>query len=75
MKMNENIRVYITTSGLKFTRVAEKSGFNMKKFSRFMTNKQPMTTDEYERICREGLGVDPTFFYKNNFLDSKNKSA
>lgn len=75
MNMNQKIRDYITTNGLKFTFVAEKSGINMKKFSRFMTNKQPMTTSEYESICVKGLNLSPSFFYKQNVLDSKNKSA
>lgn len=75
MSMNEKIRHYITTNGLKFSFVAERSGIDMKKFSRFMTNKQPMNTNEYEQICIKGLNLNPSFFYSQNFLDIKNKSA
>jgi adenine-specific DNA methylase len=65
MKVNGLIRNYIKQNGMSFSFVADRSGFNIKKFSRFMSNKQPMTTDEYEKVCKEGLRVDPAYFYKN----------
>lgn len=74
MNMNQRIRQYIKSKELTFTKVAERSGIELKKFSRLMTNKQPITSEEYERIC-SGLEVDPRFFYSENFLESKNNSA
>lgn len=74
MNINIRIRNYIKKNGMSFSFVADRSGFNIKKFSRFMSNKQPMTTDEYEKVCKEGLLLDPTFFYKQDILDSKNVS-
>lgn len=73
--MNQRIRRYIKDNGMTFTFVAERAGFDIKKFSRFMSNRQQMTTDEYEKICKEGLKVDPAFFYSHRFLETQNKSA
>lgn len=74
MNMNLRIRKYIKKNGMTFTFVADRSGFDIKKFSRFMSNKQPMTTEEYELICRKGLEVDPMYFYKEKVLETKNVS-
>lgn len=74
MNINLRIRNYIKKNGMSFSFVADRSGFNIKKFSRFMSNKQPMTTDEYEKVCKDGLKLDPTYFYKSDVLDSKNAS-
>lgn len=74
MRMNAVIRQYIVDKKLTFSSVAEKSNFDIKKFSRWMTNRQAMSTDEYERICINGLGVNPGYFYSKNFLESKNES-
>lgn len=74
MRVNKQIRDYIESNGLKFSFVAEKSGFTIQKFSRFMNCKQPLTTEEYEQICKEGLNVDPSLFFQKKFLESKNAS-
>lgn len=75
MNMNQRIRHYIKSNGMTFTFVANRAGIDVKKFSRFMSNKQPMTTDEYEKICRDGLQIDPKYFFDKKFLDSRNKTA
>lgn len=75
MDMNKRIRLYIEANGLKFGPIAEKAGINEKKFSRFMTGKQPLTVADYEKICREGLSIDPASFYDQKFLETKNLSA
>lgn len=75
MNVNQRIRHYIKSNGMTFTYVANRAEYDIKKFSRWMNNKQPLTVDEYEQICRKGLNVDPTLFFKEKFLDSKNKSA
>lgn len=75
MNMNQRIRHYIKSNGMTFTFVAERAGIDIKKFSRLMNNKQQMTTDEYENICRKGLRLEPSFFFDEQFLDTKNKPA
>jgi transcriptional regulator with XRE-family HTH domain len=74
MDINLRIRKYIKKNGMSFTFVANRAGFDIKKFSRFMSNKQLMTTDEYEKVCKDGLRVDPTLFFKDEVLESKNVS-
>jgi transcriptional regulator with XRE-family HTH domain len=75
MSMNERIRHYIKSKGMTFTFVADRSGINIKKFSRLITGRQPMTVDEYEKICKQGLSVEPSFFFTQKFLETKNKTA
>lgn len=71
MGANERIRQYIEQNGITYSFVANRAGIEKSKFSRFMTCKQPMTTDEYEAICK-GLRVDPAFFYGKKFLETQN---
>lgn len=71
LKMHERIRKYIEDNGLKFNFVASKSNINSKKFYRIINGDAPLKIDEYEMICN-GLEVEPGYFFKTNFLDSKN---
>lgn len=75
MNMNEKIRNYIVKSGLKFSFVAQRVDMDDAKFSRIITGKQKISTDEYEMICTKGLNVHPSLFYTEKFLETKNKSA
>lgn len=75
MNMNTRIRHYIKSNGMTFTFVAERAGMDIKKFSRFMNNKQDMTMDEYELICKKGLLLEPTYFFSKKFLETQNESA
>lgn len=76
MTLQERIRKYIEENGIMFKHVAEKSGIPQKKFYRLMNGKTSMSVDEYELICKEGLTVDPAFFFKQKFsVNEKNKSA
>jgi transcriptional regulator with XRE-family HTH domain len=75
MSVNERVREYILENGLKFSFVAERAKVDIKKFSRWMSNRQPMTTDEYETVCVDGLKVTPDFFYSRKFLETKNNST
>lgn len=70
MKMNERIRLFIKGNGWTYTSVANRAKYDLKKLSRQLNNKQPFTTDEYEQIC-EGLKVEPSLLYNDNFLESK----
>lgn len=64
MSTNEKLKQYILDNNLKFIFVAEKSGINYKKFSRIITGKQPMTVEDLEKICKDGLSVHPSLFLK-----------
>ena len=71
MELNEIIRHYIKTNGIKSRFVAESSEMTQQKLSRLLNGTTKMTTEDYEKIC-SGLRVDPTFFYdlevRNNLL-------
>lgn len=75
MNVNERIRQYIKENGMNIRFVAKRAGYDYQKLTRQLGNKQNITTDEYEQICRDGLKVDPAYFFDPKFLDSKNKSA
>ena len=75
MDLASKIRKYIKSHGMTYTFVCKRANINIKKFSRLMTNRQKMTTDEFEQICRDGLRVDPGIFFKDDFLDSQNETA
>ncbi|MFC3797935.1 hypothetical protein [Cohnella sp. GCM10012308] len=75
MNMNKRIREYIIANGLTFSLVAELSGYDIKKFSRWMTNSQPMSTDDYEKVCSLGLKLDPSYFYSKKFLETQNSHS
>ena len=64
MGTNDKLKQYIKDNKLTYNFVAEKSGINNKKFSRIMTGKQPMTVDDLEKICKNGLSVHPSLFLK-----------
>lgn len=72
MRTNQNIRDYIKDNGMTYSFVARRSGIDIKKFSRYMSLKQPLTTDEYELICKDGLRVDPSYFFQKKFLETQN---
>lgn len=74
MEVNQRIRNYIKGNGKTFTHVATKAGIDIKKFSRMMTCKQPIDTDEYESICN-ALELEPGYFFQQKFLETKNKTA
>ena len=76
MKMNEKIRNYIETRGMIMKVVANRAGIEQKKFYRLVNGHTGMTVEEYEAICKKGLEVDPSIFFKQNFsLSEKNKTA
>ena len=74
MKMYKRIRQYIVSNGIMLKHVAEKSEIPQKRFYRLMNGKSEMTADEYESICKKGLGVDPSIFFAKKFSDNE-KSA
>lgn len=76
MKINEKIKEYINTNGYIMKVVANRSGIERQRFYRIINGHSAMTVDDYEKICRFGLEVDPSIFFKNNVSKSeKLKSA
>lgn len=74
MTINEQLRNYIEENGLRINFLAEKCGIHEKKFYRLISGKQKMTVEEYEQICK-GISVDPGYFFKQKFLEIKNKHS
>lgn len=72
MRIHERIREYIDSNGLKMNYVADKAGIDRKRFYRLVNGNSLMSVDVYEIICIEGLSVDPGYFFKNKFLETKN---
>ncbi len=71
MKMHKRIRQYIESNGWNINFVAKKVGIKEGRFYRLINGDAPLTTEEYEVICR-GLGLHPEYFFKDFFLDFKN---
>jgi hypothetical protein len=72
--MSQIIRSYIEENGLIKNVIAYKCGMDEQKFYRIIGGSQKMTVEDYENICIKGLGVDPGYFFKKKFSESK-KSA
>lgn len=62
MNIHTKIRKYIELNGLKLNFVAKKSGIPLKTFYRLVNGNKKMSLEEYEKICKYGLSVDPAFF-------------
>lgn len=74
MKIYMRIRHYIVSNGIKIKHVAEKSEIPIQRFYRLMNGTSELNADEYEAICKKGLGVDPGYFFANKFSENE-KSA
>lgn len=74
MKMFERIRTHISDNGILLKKVAERAGIEQKKFYRLVNGKTEMSVEEYETICRKGLGIEPSYFFARKFSVSE-KSA
>jgi transcriptional regulator with XRE-family HTH domain len=75
MKMCERLRLYIEANGFRMNFIAERAGIHPKRFYRLMNGSAPLTADEYETICRDGLSLDPGHFFQKNFLEVKKSGA
>ncbi len=62
MEHYRRIRQYILSRGITLRFVASQSGIQVKRFYRIMDGTSQMTVQEYERICRRGLQLEPSFF-------------
>lgn len=75
MKFGNRIRNYIVDNGILLKKVAERSGIQQKKFYRLVNGKTHMTVEEYEAICKDGLGIDPSYFFKELFSKNENNKS
>lgn len=75
MKMSDLIRKHIQENGFIKNVIAEKCGIDQGKFYRIISGSQNMTVEEYESICREGFGLDPSYFFKLKFSKIENKQS
>jgi hypothetical protein len=75
MKMSQIIRDYIQENGFIKNVIADKSGIDRQKFYRIIAGTQNMTIEEYELICRKGLGIEPGYFFKVKFSKTENKRS
>lgn len=75
MKVHERIRQYIESNGMKLNFVAEKSGIHQKKFYRLLNGNTPLDVEEFEAICKNGLSVEPSYFFGENFSFIENKTS
>lgn len=72
MEMYQRIRQHIADNGIVLKKVAERAEIQEKKFYRLVNGKSKLTVDEYERICLNGLGVEPAYFFTRKFSKSEN---
>lgn len=73
MKIHERLKVYRISHGIKQNYIAEKTGKSRTRISALETGRIKLTADEFEEICRQGLNIDPSIFFTNQFLETKNK--
>lgn len=71
MKLHEKLNRYINTHGIKQTFVAEKTGISVKTLNAILLGRQRLMADMFEDICRKGLEIEPEYFFKEKFLDTK----
>lgn len=72
MSIHERLKSYIDANGLKLNFVAAKADIPEKKFYRLLNGETKITADEFERICKNGLSVDPAIFFEQNFSEIEN---
>jgi transcriptional regulator with XRE-family HTH domain len=71
MKVHERMRRYLQANGIKFRVIAERSDIQPQRFYRLMSGLAPLVVDEYEVICRKGIGIDPGYFFNLQCLETK----
>lgn len=72
MQMFKRIRHYIEDNGIVIRKVAERAEIGEKKFYRLVNGHAKISVDEYEKICRKGLGLDPGYFFNYNVSENEN---
>ncbi|MBP2626313.1 MAG: Helix-turn-helix domain [Firmicutes bacterium] len=75
MKINERLKAYRESIGLKQNFVENKAKMSQKRLSAIENGQVKLSADEFEHICIYGYEVNPTIFFNDEFLDSKNKTT
>lgn len=75
MKLHEKINRYLIDHGIKQTFVAEQIGMSVKTLNSILLGRQRLNADVYERICRDGLKIDPGYFFEDKVLDTKTNAV
>ena len=73
MKLSERIRAYRLKHGITQTFIAGKVGMSVKTLNGIELGRQRLDADLFEKICRQGFGIDPSIFFREDVLESKNK--
>ena len=72
MRVAQRLRAYMDAQGLKYSRVAENSGFDRSKFSLILNERRRLTADELVKVCESGLQISPAIFFAYKFPKNKN---
>ncbi len=75
MKLHERLKKYRIKNGLKQKFVEERAGLPAKRLSAIEKGTVKLTGDEFETICINGLKVNPSIFFTNEFLETKNNTT
>lgn len=62
MTIQEKLKHHIKSQGLVIRVLAERSNIPERKLYRLISGETKLTTDDFEKICRKGLAVDPSIF-------------
>lgn len=73
MKINERLKTYRESIGLKQNFIEDKAKMKPKRLSAIENGQVRLTADEFEYICIYGYEVDPIIFFNNQFLETKKK--
>ncbi|UTI41135.1 helix-turn-helix transcriptional regulator [Niallia sp. RD1] len=67
MSIQEKIKSYIENNGLIAKHIAEnKLNMNYQTFHLLLNGKRKLTVEMYEKICKDGLGVSPKYFWDDD---------
>lgn len=75
MQLYEKVRAYRISKGISQTFVANSAKMNVKRYNYIEKGRQKMTANDFEIICRDGLGIDPAYFFDSDVLNSKNNET
>lgn len=68
VKMCQKLRKYRESKGMTQIYIAKRTGKSHQRISALETGGVRLTVDEFEELCINGYGVNPSLFYDKNFL-------
>ena len=71
MELYEKVRAYRQANGITQSFVANQINMSPKTLNAIEKGRQRLQADTFELICRNGLKVDPSIFFTNEFLETK----